>query len=626
MSVSPFNRIIGCIRFVLPLFFLLACILHQSFSQQHFVDGPTGSCVDSSSVCPVDATSLTERPLLFSLSRVASSISVIPAEEIEASSALHVGELLQSYLGASSGEYGFLGQYVAAGFRGAADGHILFLIDGRPANDPFLGGFDLNMISPEMIERIEVIKGCSSSYFGSEAIGATVHIVTKKGIEARPYTNIRYELGDLGLNRISVLFGQRFLKRHFLSVGFEERKTDGFRSNDEYSGKNINSVFGYTVNPTLTVSSKLRHYRGDLELPGTERNPTLDWHREDERTDLDIVLQNKGEKQILSGRIFFSDVRSEGIDSLNFSHQNRIYGAHLERSFRAGCEGNVAVGSQIQRNTLESTRLGKHAPYGGSLYALWELHPVRRMTFLFSGRYDGFSEHGDRFSPGLMCGLDIPRICVAHLSLQSGYRAPTLTDLFQSEGNSHRGLERSRCLELSLSRSGSAYAVRGGLFMNEVRDQRLAKDWGNVQPASRVDSRNRGFEFIAGTDIKKAISLGATFVYLHSEDTDKHTSLPYRPKTAATVWLQFHRSFIRNEIDWRVRLEAEHIGEQYSDYDELSRVKKYGLLRAKVMCTIHDLSLYALFRNLTETSYQSRFGYPMPGRTFRFGGTWGLWD
>ena len=627
MSVSSSISLIGSGRSVVPvLLILILCLCNQSLPRESCIDLQTDVYTDSSEARPVEEASVTEDPLLFSQSSIAGNVSVITAEEIEASSALHVGDLLHSFFGSHIGEYGFFGQRVSAGFYGVLDEHVLIMVDGRPVNDPYLGGFDLNQISLEMIERIEVIRGCRSSFFGSDAVGATIHIVTKKKFQERPYTKVRFESGDLGFNRISVLFGKRFRHRHFLSLGFEERKSEGFRVSDEYSGKHIHGVYGYSVSPRLTVTSILHRYQGERELPGAETNPTVGWRQEDERTDLDVILQSKGEKRILHGSLFMSDIQSEGVDSSIFSHENRIYGAQCAGSLHLLPEIRFVFGSRIQRKTIESTIVGKHDTHEGSLFALGTFRPLRRVTLLCSGRYDAFSENEDRFSPGLICGVHIPRVGVASLSLQRGLKAPTLADLFPASGNPNLQLETSHCYRLNFSRREERYEVQGSIFLNTLNDQMLLKNPEHVQDFSPVDSRNKGFEVTAKSNLHRSLSFGATFAYVHSEDMNTHTSLPYRPRTVTTAWLQFSRSFIKKQIHWRLRLEAEHNGEQYSDYDERARMKKYGLLHAKVSCRIHDLNLYVIFRNLTDTSYQSRIGYPMPGRTFRFGGSWELWD
>ena len=58
--------------------------------------------------------------------------------------------------------------------------YVLFLIDGERIAGEVNGDIDYSMLNLENIDRIEVIKGASSSLYGSNAIGGVINIITKK--------------------------------------------------------------------------------------------------------------------------------------------------------------------------------------------------------------------------------------------------------------------------------------------------------------------------------------------------------------------------------------------------------------------------------------------------------------
>ena len=67
--------------------------------------------------------------------------------------------------------------------RGLTGKQVLLLIDGVRLNNSFyrFGPHQyLNTIDPNIIERIEVVRGPSSVLYGSDALGGTINIITKK--------------------------------------------------------------------------------------------------------------------------------------------------------------------------------------------------------------------------------------------------------------------------------------------------------------------------------------------------------------------------------------------------------------------------------------------------------------
>lgn len=58
--------------------------------------------------------------------------------------------------------------------------HVLVLIDGQPLISPANGAVDLDQVSVNNIEQIEVIKGASSVLYGSSAMGGVINIITKR--------------------------------------------------------------------------------------------------------------------------------------------------------------------------------------------------------------------------------------------------------------------------------------------------------------------------------------------------------------------------------------------------------------------------------------------------------------
>lgn len=114
-----------------------------------------------------------------SLSRAPSVVSVITAEDIKATGATNLSEILQSVPGIyiRPNLFGFRPQVT---FRGASSTHTLLMVDGTPLRDlVWNAGIFWRGLPTNMIDRIEIIRGPGSALFGSDASAGAINIITK---------------------------------------------------------------------------------------------------------------------------------------------------------------------------------------------------------------------------------------------------------------------------------------------------------------------------------------------------------------------------------------------------------------------------------------------------------------
>ena len=115
------------------------------------------------------------------------SVIVIDRATIEQTQALDVADLLRLHAGLDVARNGGPGQTTSVFIRGAESNHTLVMIDGVKINSGTVGAAALQNISPNMIEKIEIVKGPRSTLYGSEAIGGVINIITRRAVSGTTF-------------------------------------------------------------------------------------------------------------------------------------------------------------------------------------------------------------------------------------------------------------------------------------------------------------------------------------------------------------------------------------------------------------------------------------------------------
>lgn len=139
------------------------------------------------------------------LSSAAGSVTVIEREAIEASGARTVGDLLRLAPGVSV-TTNSRGGFSAAHIRAGEPNFTLVLLDGVPLNDPTYqvgDAFNLEGLPTAGIERIEIVRGPLSSFYGSTGLAGVVQVFTHDGGKPGDKPSLEAELsaGDASYRR-----------------------------------------------------------------------------------------------------------------------------------------------------------------------------------------------------------------------------------------------------------------------------------------------------------------------------------------------------------------------------------------------------------------------------------------
>lgn len=131
------------------------------------------------------------------INQLGASVTILDAEALDKRQVRIVSDILRDVPGVAVSRAGGIGGNTQVRMRGSEGNHVLVMIDGIKASDPYQGEFDFGTLIADPDARIEVLRGQQSSLYGSDAIGGVIQYITLTGREA-PGISARAEGGSLG--------------------------------------------------------------------------------------------------------------------------------------------------------------------------------------------------------------------------------------------------------------------------------------------------------------------------------------------------------------------------------------------------------------------------------------------
>jgi len=184
------------------------------------------------------------------VSKAPASISIVTADEIQKYGYRTFGEIISSLKGfynTDDKNYGYIG---SRGFGLPSDYNtkMLLLIDGHRYNDNVYDAYDSLYAFPidiDNIERLEVVRGPSSSLYGTSAFFGVINIITKRGRDLEG-SNVTASYGSNDSYKTRLSYGNRYQNglEIFLSGSFyDSQGDDRFYSKEFDSPATNNGIY-----------------------------------------------------------------------------------------------------------------------------------------------------------------------------------------------------------------------------------------------------------------------------------------------------------------------------------------------------------------------------------------------
>lgn len=464
------------------------------------------------------------------------------------------------------------GGYSNINMLGFGGKYVLFLVDGERMAGESFDNIDYERIDMGNIERVEIVKGASSSLYGSNAIGGVINIITRKPKELLQIrANGRY--GSNEEQQYNVWMGSRFKWGSFKLSGtyksinpylLKDRKQlvrvydDGQVAKQALSETYIAGYTNYNITPQFTFNWG---EKVDVELKGgyffKERNKggmdgrKVRDHFYDYTAGLKVGYKISDTQQVNATVAYDRYDKYEYFKLLDLEEKK-----YENTQYRAGALYNlcwlnkhsVVIGAEFLSDNLMTYMFesengnDEHTAQTYSFFTQqeWLLH--KKLTLITGLRFDYHSRFKGHLTPRLSLMYKVNDTFTIRGGYAGGFRSPTLKELytdwfhpdgggFQIIGNKDMKEEVSNnfnfSVEASMGKTLFTAMAQYSIIDNQVSTVSLNSD--TVQYRNMGNSNVLSMEMAATHRFSKSVTAKATYAYVHN--TPRRSSV-VRPHSA----------------------------------------------------------------------------------------------
>src|SRR5215470_13402531 len=504
----------------------------------------------------LDPVVLTATKLETPASQLGASVTVVPGDDVQKYHYESVEDILRTVPGVEIRRSGSYGKVSNISIRGANANQVQVLVDGVRVKSPTTGQADLSDLSPDLIERIEVIRGPQSTLYGADAIGGVVNIITKRG--SGPFGgSVEQAVGNYDTLHSRFSFGGAY-KIVDYAFSFSHLESGGQFRNDDADVKAINARIGVTLPGSTTVSFILRYNKSDTGLPITPVFPPpqpivpiIDPNQKQQSETLLMTLQgtthpvpwweSRARISLYQNEVGFQDAPFPGVPFEPFIRsQIDVERRELEwvNAFLLGSWSTSSVGVGYRREEGNDAGVFEAAREVPSVFFEEQLRFFDRLFLTGGVRYEHDNVFGGATTGHGSAAFVIKETATRlHGSAGTGFRAPTFDDLFFPQfGNPTLQPERSRSYDVGVDQKLWRGRIRLGLtyfhndFHNLITCCFVIPTAPFGGPINVGSARSAGIEFTGEMDLLPNLVGSVNYTYTDSKDLQTRRWLPREPQ------------------------------------------------------------------------------------------------
>lgn len=558
-------------------------------------------------ISPSDTIIVTATRTEISLEQATVPVRVITRDDIELSLAADLAELLRFEAGIDIGRNGGPGQATSMFLRGTESNHVLVLIDGVRMNPGTLGGAAIQHISPEVIERVEIVKGARSALFGTDAIGGVINIITRRAEETS--VEVGAGAGSFDSRSAFVSAGTRGEKNQFgMTVDWQDSAGYPPRvESDIDRGYDNLSINAYAVRDIGRGEVGLRHWRaeGTVEYLDFFLTPVdQDFLNSTTAFEFDKQIGERGTSKLVAA--YMRDEIQQN-QSEDFVESDRL---SIDWQYtHAFSEHTVTGGLYAMDETARTLSFGSGFDEDTKVRAVfvqdqWTRDRHRAFVALRLTDHESF---GNQTTYNAEYAYELSDAWTVRGGLGRAFRAPDATDRFGFGGNPDLEPELANEYQLGLRyKPGNRHSVDLELYANDIEDliefDFVTFTLVNID-AAEIRGAQLGYEYRGDT-----FTVRTELLQQQADNKTTGERLLRRAEESLTV------SYAQNIGDHRIGVSVLASG----DREDFGGVRLAGYVIANLtgQLTLSDgWQLNARIENVFDTEYQTAANFRMPERS-----------
>jgi len=371
------------------------------------------------------------------LSNAPGVVQVITRREIEELNPTSTGQLLEQVTGTSveTGTGSGFPKRSIIGLNGLPAYYTLVLVDGvRLLSEHVHTGQNVEVIPPQSIERIEIIRGAAAAQYGSDAIGGVVNIITRKCGE-KPEVSLGGGAGSYGTREGDFAVLQPLGRGIRLSVFGHRERSDGVPL--KAPAHRIGQMGYERCNVLARVEADITPFWNVFGWCNA-LDQAMDWQNDTAESELRTCVLGTTLRLAPSLELFAQVARSKWVAEVS-EEENELCQPEMHLTWRINDAHTLTWGMDLRRQKFSrsaAANLPAQDTFGTFVQHEWRA--ASHLTLMTALRYDRVEDMDSVVSPMVSVVYSSELPFRLRGSAARGFRAPTPQELYE-EGYGHGG-------------------------------------------------------------------------------------------------------------------------------------------------------------------------------------------